>query len=188
MGIALALHVDRVRILYGHIPRYGHVILIVAAIALTSLIGFLGKTSGSLVYFLYGLVASYIIAICICSPTAAKLLEPRVVRWLGNISFSLYLSHWPVLVLVLYLTNGIVPLPWAILLALPLILLVAQAMEAWVERPTHQAAKWAARTIDQRRMSAAAGDSNSLLTSDARSGVESSNADPLLPRRAASRP
>ncbi len=152
MGIALALHIDTIKSVYNRIPRLGHAVLITASFILASLVGYLSKTSSSLAYLLYGVLASYIIMICVSSPLATRLLQPRAVRWLGNISFSLYLSHWPVLALVLYLTNGVVPLAAAVVLALPLILVVAQAMEAWVERPTHRAAKWAARTIDQRRL------------------------------------
>ncbi len=71
---------------------------------------------------------------------AATLARSRVVRWLGLLSFSLYLVHEPVIVSVVALTGSPSPLV-ALGLGVPLSLLAAYAFRLLVEQPSHRLSK-----------------------------------------------
>ena len=71
---------------------------------------------------------------------ARSLLETRLVQWLGAISFSLYLTHEPIVIASAYLFGpGRGAL--AILVAIPAAFIVAQVFFLLVERPSHRLAK-----------------------------------------------
>ncbi|EMR00164.1 acyltransferase family protein [Paeniglutamicibacter gangotriensis] len=72
-----------------------------------------------------------------------KILELRAVQWVGNISYSLYLWHWPVITFFLFLA-GREPGPAQSLGLLALSLLLAQASHRWVETPVRTLAPLAA--------------------------------------------
>jgi peptidoglycan/LPS O-acetylase OafA/YrhL len=75
------------------------------------------------------------------APTAAWLKSPRLLE-LGRISYSLYLSHLPVLLTVFHLGAGILPF-WALsILSVLLSLIVAWVMYNCVEAPSIRLAKW----------------------------------------------
>jgi peptidoglycan/LPS O-acetylase OafA/YrhL len=63
-----------------------------------------------------------------------------VVQWLGRISFSLYLTHDPIVVAV----NTLLPIGmawWTPVIAIPLALVVAVLFFRFVEAPAHRLAK-----------------------------------------------
>jgi peptidoglycan/LPS O-acetylase OafA/YrhL len=68
----------------------------------------------------------------------ARLLSTRLFRWLGLISFSLYLVHEPIVVAVAQLSHGAV---WAVLVAPPVAIAIAVAFYWLVERPTLRLAR-----------------------------------------------
>lgn len=72
-----------------------------------------------------------------------KLLEARPVQWVGDISYSLYLWHWPVLTFFLFLA-GREPGPAQSLGLLVLSLLLAAASHRWIETPVRTLAPLAA--------------------------------------------
>jgi peptidoglycan/LPS O-acetylase OafA/YrhL len=65
----------------------------------------------------------------------SKLLSNKALVWLGNLSYSLYLWHWPVLAIIRYYTGAEI-LNWQYSLAfLALTLLLAAASYYWIETP-----------------------------------------------------
>ena len=66
-----------------------------------------------------------------------RALSTRPMRWLGHVSYSWYLWHWPIILLGSY-ALGYGSLPDRILLAL-LSLVIASAAHAYVERPIRHA-------------------------------------------------
>ncbi len=78
-------------------------------------------------------------------PSALLALPP--LRFLGRISYSLYLWHWPILVLPAAVVAGGLPLHVSIALA-GVAVVVAAASERWIERPFRQGAivRWPTRT------------------------------------------
>jgi peptidoglycan/LPS O-acetylase OafA/YrhL len=69
------------------------------------------------------------------SPTvAAALRKPALLR-LGTISYSLYLCHVLVLLVLVHAAHGYLPLPWLVAAVVPLSLWVAWLAYRFVERP-----------------------------------------------------
>ncbi|BDZ55505.1 acyltransferase family protein [Agromyces marinus] len=64
----------------------------------------------------------------------ARLTGLRPVQWTGDISYSLYLWHWPVFMFVPFLT-GVASPPWLMVLLVALSFAVAAASKRWIEDP-----------------------------------------------------
>lgn len=80
---------------------------------------------------------------------ARRLLETRVVTWLGAISFALYLVHEPLIIAARLLTFPLSP--WVgLLLSVPLAFLVAWLFARFVERPSHRFSKWVGALVATR--------------------------------------
>lgn len=71
------------------------------------------------------------------------LLELTIPQWLGQISYSLYLTHWLVLTLAARAVG-----PWGAVAALPAVFAVAWIVWWSVERPSVQASRWISRTFE----------------------------------------
>ncbi len=84
--------------------------------------------------------ASAIVVVAIGWDPARRLLERRTLQWLGKVSFSLYLVHEPIVVLI----GTLFPERWAWLVpvvAIPVAVAVAAVFRRWVEAPSHRLAK-----------------------------------------------
>jgi peptidoglycan/LPS O-acetylase OafA/YrhL len=84
------------------------------------------------------------------SPGLSRGLSARTLVWLGRVSFSLYLVHFPIVIGVAYAFGA--DDRWiAGLIAIPAALLVAQGMYTCVERPSQHVARavgvWASRSV-----------------------------------------
>jgi peptidoglycan/LPS O-acetylase OafA/YrhL len=78
-----------------------------------------------------------IMVLALSSPPFQRALRMPVLLWLGKISFSLYLTHMVVLEAVVRLLDGHLSLGFSILLAIPIMFVVAYAVFQFVERPAH---------------------------------------------------
>jgi peptidoglycan/LPS O-acetylase OafA/YrhL len=93
--------------------------------------------------FAHSAAAALLIALCVQIPQApvARALAWRPLCRLGLISYSLYLWHWPVIVLLSPQRSGLAPWPWtAAVCALSIAL--AAASTALVENPIRCRAAW----------------------------------------------
>lgn len=91
---------------------------------------------------LWGLAAAGavgLVATAVGSAGAARMLSRRVPRWLGRVSFSLYLVHVPVLATLAF-AWGESAWPWVVLAGIPLSLVTAELFTRLVERPSHRLA------------------------------------------------
>jgi peptidoglycan/LPS O-acetylase OafA/YrhL len=61
----------------------------------------------------------------------------RAVQWVGDVSYSLYLWHWPIFMFVPYLTGMPSP-PWLMVLLVVASLVVAGLSKRWIEDPFRQ--------------------------------------------------
>jgi peptidoglycan/LPS O-acetylase OafA/YrhL len=68
----------------------------------------------------------------------AGVLRSRPFRWLGMISFSLYLVHEPIVVALAFLTHGS---KWGTVAAFALSIVAGYLFWRSVERPTHALAR-----------------------------------------------
>jgi peptidoglycan/LPS O-acetylase OafA/YrhL len=94
--------------------------------------------------FAHSAAAALLIALCVQLPQApvARALAWRPLRCLGLISYSLYLWHWPVIVLLSPGRSGLAPWPWtAAVCALSIAL--AAASTTLVENPIRHRTAWA---------------------------------------------
>jgi peptidoglycan/LPS O-acetylase OafA/YrhL len=85
-----------------------------------------------------GLGAVLVIGLAAASPSAARLLSAKWCKFLGRISYSLYLTHAVVLMTLASLLGGILSVPLLLAVAAPVIGLVAWAGYQWLERPSIQ--------------------------------------------------
>jgi peptidoglycan/LPS O-acetylase OafA/YrhL len=86
------------------------------------------------------LAAAALVAAAGFSAAFRRLLNLRVVHWLGTISFSLYLTHEPIIVSLALLFPA--DKPWlAGVVGVPVALLVGTVFARVVERPSHRLAK-----------------------------------------------
>jgi peptidoglycan/LPS O-acetylase OafA/YrhL len=98
------------------------------------------STGSAVLWGLSGLGAAGLIAVAMLSPLSRRLLESRVPRWLGRISFSLYLVHIPVLAAAAFLIGD--DRWWLVsAVALPASFAIAVLFHAAVERPAHALAR-----------------------------------------------
>lgn len=79
------------------------------------------------------------VAIVVCAigwPLLARVLSAGVFKFLGTISFSLYLVHVPILVFASYALKGL-PQPAVVVIAVPCSIVVAALFYRFVERSSH---------------------------------------------------
>ena len=83
-----------------------------------------------------GVFTLYLIVSCVAFPKVSAMLSGRICLWLGDISYSLYLIHLPVLMSMFYLLYGHVSLIWIIALSFPAMLIAGHLMHRWIEVPS----------------------------------------------------
>ncbi|GAB4085654.1 acyltransferase [Myceligenerans cantabricum] len=99
--------------------------------------------------FAHSLASALLVALCAEAPrtAAARALAWRPLRWLGGISYSLYLWHWPVVVLLSPEATGLEGGPWATTVWTTTVWAVSLALAAaskyLVEDPVRFRATWA---------------------------------------------
>jgi peptidoglycan/LPS O-acetylase OafA/YrhL len=82
-----------------------------------------------------GFGAAIIIVSILGSASLRRWLEKRSLLWLGKQSYSLYLIHVPLIMIVVIAFAGSVPV-WAVLGIIPITLVVAQMFHRWLELPS----------------------------------------------------
>ncbi|WP_213814465.1 acyltransferase [Glaciihabitans sp. dw_435] len=142
LGVLLAYNVERIRVVAARIPTAAWWIALVAAIALITnswlVAGADPYSRVRLAWIGIAAVGSVMVVIIVAFwPPAKRLFESRPVRWLGMISFSLYLTQEPIVVGLSFLTRGSWPLWIELPLALALSLLVGWLFYRYVEKPSH---------------------------------------------------
>jgi peptidoglycan/LPS O-acetylase OafA/YrhL len=155
-GIMCATRLQGISRLILRLPGCVHGAAVVVWLAATAVIASKGLFNHGYTDLFYGVFATYLIACCIASERLAKILLHRWCQWLGNVSFSLYLIHWPILLAAYYLLSGLVPRPVVLLAALPAIFVSAHVMERWVERPSHNLGKRISRQMESKSAAAPA--------------------------------
>lgn len=66
--------------------------------------------------------------------STARVAGLRPVQWVGDVSYSLYLWHWPIFMFVPYIT-GVPSPPWLMVLLVLVSLTVAGLSKRWIEDP-----------------------------------------------------
>ena len=121
LGIGLALHT-------ASLPARPRLPMLAAALAL--LCGAAGAND-----LAYGAGALLLLAVVVGVPDRRSWLEARPLLWLGRVSYSLYLVHLPVFLVVIHALH---PPAACLPLLVPASLLVAWAFNRLVERPAQR--------------------------------------------------
>jgi peptidoglycan/LPS O-acetylase OafA/YrhL len=146
LGAALPLVVDRMRDgVDGSGRWWGLGALAVASLLLTAY-WWPGVTN----LVLPAAGAALLVVVAVTVAPVSAFLSARPVRWLGLISFSLYLIHEPIEVLLGYVlgpSNG----AWVLPIGVPLSLAAAWVFWRFVEAPAHRLSRTVGRRVDSRR-------------------------------------
>jgi peptidoglycan/LPS O-acetylase OafA/YrhL len=129
LGALLAQNAERVRAALARWPAMGRAVFLGAGLVLT------WGPSQHFHNIVSALGACIVIAAALSPGRIERFLMLPSLRWLGKISYSLYLVHVPVLLTVYYLARDRVPLPIIALAAVPLALLAAAAFHRLIEAP-----------------------------------------------------
>lgn len=133
LGIMMAKRREQLKSLMLKIPRNLHILFLLIIIFMPYI---LIKDRFSLKDAWYALTASYLILCCISFDSIKTFLSISFFKWLGKISYSLYLIHTPVLLAVLYLLHDTLPIAIIVAIILPLTLLAAEIMHITIEKPS----------------------------------------------------
>jgi len=106
--------------------------------------------------------ATLLIALALYCPPVRALFERRPLRWLGAISFSLYLVHEPIIVAVSKIAGDGAQW-WAIPVGIAVSLLVAIGFHRWIEAPSTALARRIRSAIGSRQTTRTSGQRLSRL-------------------------
>ena len=98
-----------------------------------------------------GAGAAGLVAITIAFGAETLVLTAAPVRWLGRVSYSLYLIHMPLWLVVVHQLFERIGIVASSALYLAVVLLCAEAMYRTVEHPSILLGQWATRQLAQRR-------------------------------------
>lgn len=137
LGIIAAGRLEKFKQILISFPAPAHIFCCVIAMAFHALYAWWDRQDiVSYADIFYGFIAVYFIICAVAlAPVARKLCWP-VFLWLGDISYSLYLVHVPVLFAVISLLYGYMPPLWTIISAVPVIFAAAYATYVLIERPS----------------------------------------------------
>lgn len=153
IGILLAIHADTIRSFLGSLD--GRVLACLWMISLCGLTFSPTDTShvaaigDGVILIMSGLCAGLIIALCITRGWAERILMSAVPRFLGRVSYSLYLTHMIVITAVIHAVAGACSLPVCFAIILPLTLIVADLSQRYVEAPSQRLGKLLAERVDR---------------------------------------
>jgi peptidoglycan/LPS O-acetylase OafA/YrhL len=119
IGMVLAQRLEFFIDLIGCLKRPARIVLWVAAFVLI-------RRSQE---YIAGPGSALLILMCLRSGLASRALSIAPLQWLGKISYSLYLLHIPVLVLILHVFDGVFAMPTNLLIALGMSLVVSHMFE-----------------------------------------------------------
>lgn len=132
IGCFIAINRDAITTWVRKLPRYAHIIAATALILLPYKFYGTHLRVADMVYAAMSIIA---IVYCIAFTKVSKALSVGVLQWLGDISYSLYLIHLPILMAMVFVLGHYVQLDVIALLALPLIFVAAHGFHHFVEVP-----------------------------------------------------
>ncbi|BBH17098.1 acyltransferase [Nocardioides baekrokdamisoli] len=143
VGTLLALGRERWMPWFGRLTGWRMWLVLVAALGLLNVHWATRATAGTGPGNLWipgsiVLAAGALVCLFAATPAVAAFGTHRVVAWLGQISFSLYLIHEPIVVSIAQIDGGRMPWPATLAIALPASIAAAAVFHRWVEAPAHR--------------------------------------------------
>lgn len=145
LGAALPPLVDSQRDRLARVNRVAWPVVLVVAFVLLTAYWWPGITNLALPTA----GAALLVVLAVTAAPVSAFLSLRPVRWLGLVSFSLYLVHEPIEVLVAQFLgpgNG----AWVLPIGVPLALAAAWVFWRWAEAPAHRLSRALGRRVTQR--------------------------------------
>ncbi|WP_309660025.1 acyltransferase [Sphingomonas sp. SORGH_AS_0802] len=110
-------------------------------------VGWISGPANLLWLLLQGVGACIILSLCLSDAATPSFLLGRATSFLGQISYSLYLTHMLVLISVVRLMDGHAPSWMGTLLSVSLVFPFAMAFHHWIERPSSMLARHLAKQV-----------------------------------------
>ncbi|MDB5663146.1 MAG: putative acyltransferase [Sphingomonas bacterium] len=83
-----------------------------------------------------------IVAACAVHPLVKRSLAVAPLIWVGRVSYSLYLIHLPILLLLVHNLSPAIGAPLAVALTVPVSLGCAEIFHRWIEQPSMVLGRW----------------------------------------------
>jgi peptidoglycan/LPS O-acetylase OafA/YrhL len=145
VGAALAAHFDAVKARFAGMPGFARIGLWCVSAVLLSIPDY--YISYTLFFFGSLAGAVLLLALCLTSVQAQTLLAHAPARWLGRVSYSLYLIHLVVILALAHAFHARVSAGLLVVSAVPMALLAAEVMYRCIELPSQNLGRQlAART------------------------------------------
>lgn len=109
--------------------------------------------SQELLLFVSAFGCAIVVFLCLIQGRALSYLLSPPIQWLGKISYSIYLTHFVVIAVVLRLLNGVVPFSVSLAISAALTLPVAWLSWKWLEMPTMAAGRAVTKRLFSRSLS-----------------------------------
>ena len=98
----------------------------------------------------YSGMAIYLVVSCVLFATINQRLMWGPFKWVGNVSFSLYLIHTPIILALIYILLPYLPIWGILLISFPIILIASHVMYKQIEAPCHRLGKkWISQSADK---------------------------------------
>jgi peptidoglycan/LPS O-acetylase OafA/YrhL len=155
IGILLATNADQVVAALRSLSRRITALLWVLALGGLTIAppdtSHVGTSANGALLLVSGVAAGLIITLSISGGMAERVLTSPIPRYLGRISYSLYLTHIIVLASIVHALDAAWSLPAAVALALPVAIVTADFCQRYVEGPSQRLGKILAALIDRRQ-------------------------------------
>jgi peptidoglycan/LPS O-acetylase OafA/YrhL len=138
-GVIAAHRLEQLKSLLLRLPKHMHMLFILIAVLLHSPLRLSTYVGPGDVW--YTIIAVYLILCCVTFAKTNAMLSVGAFKWLGKVSYSLYLIHLPIIFSVFYLLHDTASHAVIFAVALLLILLAAEIMYALIEQPSIQLGK-----------------------------------------------
>ncbi len=144
-GILLAIKMPQIKNVMRQVNASSHFVICTVSIIVHILLAKWKLSHHGYSDLFHAFFSLYIISLCVTFYVVARQFSNRLFMWFGNISYSLYLIHLPILFAILNLLNGhkIV----GFLIATPLVFLSAHLMHNWVEQPSIRLSRYLGKRL-----------------------------------------
>lgn len=137
MGILLALNLEALNALVKRFSLWQNVAVLVG-VSLVQRYVFRGVPPVTEV--LFGIMGAHLLLITVNFPVMGRLLRPAALRWLGTVSYSMYLTHVPVFMLCFFVVGDVRGRGMGLLMVLAC-LVAADVFNRAIEKPAMRLGK-----------------------------------------------
>ena len=133
LGILLSKHSEDIRSLVGRVPSPVRIALMLVPVIILTIAhrGYMSIRRDAL----YDIGVAMLVVLSLEVPSISAMLNRAVLQWLGRISYSIYLMHTPILMVMFHTLSGRAPLWIIVLSGIATTLATATLMHRLIEVP-----------------------------------------------------